>query len=156
MTMIHLRHRTASVIQTYQNGIISVLPNSWGNSQRQYSLNTSHVPRRKNLLRHNERLIRTIRHIGGGVVKSPLGPCAKIPNHNVVQHIYKNSEQWMEEPATVSIKSFSLIKAIIKLCTLESRSILMVNSCLGPVETWGSLFQKWSTFNFSIFEILPH
>lgn len=40
-----------------------------------------------------------------GVLKSPFGHCGPIPNDTVVQHIYKDMDKWVEDPAAVSTYS---------------------------------------------------
>lgn len=63
------------------------------------------MPKSTNAKSHsNKRMFNQIRHGStGGILKSPLGSCGSIPNENVTEHLYKNMEQWIEEPATVSI-----------------------------------------------------
>lgn len=68
-------------------------------------MNRSKIPKSTNAKNHlNKRMFNQIRYGStGGILKSPLGSCGPIPNENVVEHLYKDMEQWIEEPATVSI-----------------------------------------------------
>lgn len=81
--MSRLITKSASLAQTFQNcGFLSVIP--------------AHLGVKKPKFGAQRRLM------SAGVVQSPLGPCKKIPNDNLVEYIYKNNEKWIEEPATVS------------------------------------------------------
>lgn len=44
------------------------------------------------------------RELATGIIQSPLGAAPKIPNENLVEYVYKGSEQWIEEPAAVSFR----------------------------------------------------
>lgn len=46
---------------------------------------------------------KTQSHFTSGIVSSPLGPCKKIPSENLVQYVWKKSENWLELPAAVSL-----------------------------------------------------
>ncbi|RZB41320.1 uncharacterized protein BDFB_006543 [Asbolus verrucosus] len=92
----------ASFIQNFPNcGFLSVLPNSLV---------------QKKIKLHNQD-----RSLSSGVVQSPLGPCKKIPSENVVEFIFKNNENWIEEPAAtcgVSGRSFTfgMLRMLINRC----------------------------------------
>ncbi|KAJ8940228.1 hypothetical protein NQ314_010791 [Rhamnusium bicolor] len=90
-----LRQRVAPLVQNPQNGILSLLPINLGNNKRQYTINSSHK------LRRTERLTNTLRHLSGGIFKSPLGDCSKIPKVNLVEYIFKDVEDFLEDPALV-------------------------------------------------------
>jgi hypothetical protein len=82
--MSRLILKGAPLAHNFQNcGFLSVLPNCLATKAK---------------LRGQNRFM-------SGIVQSPLGPCKKIPNENIVEHIYKNNENWIEEPAAVSMTS---------------------------------------------------
>lgn len=94
-----LRQRIPYLVQHVPIGLLSVLPISTSN-KRQYALNFSKL----NVNRLMERKIaKNKRLLSGGIVKSPLGSCEKIPNQNLVEYVYKNIDKWIEEPAAVCL-----------------------------------------------------
>lgn len=97
-----IRQRCIYFVQNYQNGVLSVLPNALNTKNtRQYSINARSKPDSNTLLKATQRLI-NIKHVSnGGIVESPLGPCPPIPNINLVEYIFKNMDQFPEDPALV-------------------------------------------------------
>ncbi|KAJ8986094.1 hypothetical protein NQ317_003389 [Molorchus minor] len=110
--------RQRGVVQNFQNGMLSVLPVGITNRQQQFSTS----PRSKKNLMRIQRVGRDIsRASSGGIVKSPLGPCPKIPNENLVEYIFKNVDNWIEEPATTCgatgrSYSFGMLRMLINRC----------------------------------------
>lgn len=47
---------------------------------------------------------KTQTHFSSGIVTSPLGPCKKIPSENLVEYVWKKSENWLDKPAAVSLE----------------------------------------------------
>lgn len=61
------------------------------------------------------------RNSSGGVISSPLGPAAKIPNQSLVEYVFKDAEQWMENPAmtcaaTGRSYTFGMLRMLINRC----------------------------------------
>lgn len=97
-----IRQKSICLIQNYPSGILSQLTNVLGN-KRCYGLTSSSEQNVKHLFKRPTRLTTFIRHLSiDGIVESPLGPCPKIPNHNLVEYVFKDMDQWMDETATVS------------------------------------------------------
>nr|CAI5846908.1 unnamed protein product [Callosobruchus analis] len=120
MSMIHLRQRGAHLVQSYHNGILSLLPHAFGGNRRNYNWGQTGVTRRKDLLRGTERLIKSIRH-ASGIIKSPVGTISPIPNQNLVEYLYSDMDEHIEEPATtcaVSGRSYTygFLRMLINRC----------------------------------------
>lgn len=63
---------------------------------------------------------KTQTHFASGIVTSPLGPCKKIPNENLVEYVWKKSENWLDKPAAVSF-GVSLLRIYLLLNYFKSR-----------------------------------
>ncbi|CAH1370226.1 unnamed protein product [Tenebrio molitor] len=98
--MSRLILKGAPLAHNFQNcGFLSVLPNSLAAKAK---------------LRGQNRFM-------SGIVQSPLGPCKKIPNENIVEHIYKNNENWIQEPAATCASSgrtytYGMLRMLINRC----------------------------------------
>ncbi|XP_050304061.1 uncharacterized protein LOC126741607 [Anthonomus grandis grandis] len=69
----------------------------------------------------SRRSFNQVRHGSVGVVKSPFGACGPIPNEHVTQHIYRNVDQWMEDPAATCAVSgrsytFGMLRMLVNRC----------------------------------------
>lgn len=96
-----IRNKSICLVQNYQSGILSLLPNVLGN-KRSYGLTCPTEVKTKQLMRRPSRLMKFARQLSNGVLSSPLGPCPKVPNQNLVEYIFKDVDQWMDETAAVS------------------------------------------------------
>ncbi|CAG9819532.1 unnamed protein product [Phaedon cochleariae] len=148
MSMINLRQKTAVLAQTYQNGILSLLPNALTNdSNRQYNTNTMVPVRKRHFLRGNEKLKRSVRHLGGGIVKSPLGPVDEIPNENLVEFCFKESENWSDEPAaTCAVTGRSYTHGMMRMLVNRCAQALLGHCGLQPREVVGLLLPNIPEF----------
>lgn len=79
-----------------------MLPNAVNNGNtRQYSVNAYAKSAVESLTKPSQTLT-NIRYVSnGGIVESPLGPCPPIPKQNLVEYVFKNMDQWAEDPALV-------------------------------------------------------
>lgn len=96
-----IRQTSISLVQNYQCGILSLLPNAIGH-KRHYSLARSEGLQQRPLFKRLSKLTKWSRNLSGGIIESPLGPCPKIPNTNLVEYVFKDVDQWMEDTAAVS------------------------------------------------------
>nr|CAH7746282.1 unnamed protein product [Callosobruchus chinensis] len=120
MSMINLRQRSTHLVQSYHNGILSLLPLAFGGNKRHYNWGQPGVMRRKDFLRGTERLIKNIRY-ASGIIKSPVGTISPIPNQNLVEYLYSDMDEHIEEPATtcaVSGRSYTygFLRMLINRC----------------------------------------
>lgn len=83
-------------------------------------------------LQNASRFERIVRH-SSGVVTSPLGQ-VKVPNEDLVQHVWKDCDSWSERPAAVS---FSANTEFYSVCPL----------ILGEFE----YFKAWGLFRHAHF-----
>nr|XP_023014135.1 4-coumarate--CoA ligase-like [Leptinotarsa decemlineata] len=145
MSVLHLRQKTTLLLQTYQNGILSLLPNAFGKNERQYSLNTN--SKKRTFLKGSERLKRSVRHLGAGIVKSPFGDCDPIPNDNLVEYIFKDMEHHMEEPAaTCAVTGRSYNYGMLRMLINRCAQALLGHCGLKPREVIGLLLPNIPEF----------
>lgn len=79
------------------NGILNAFYN------RKYSISTDNLKRKRTISNQ-------VRYVSSsGIIKSPLGPCPKIPNENLVEYVFKKMDDWSDEPAAVSTLIIILI-----------------------------------------------
>lgn len=96
-----IRQKSICLVHNYHCGILSLLPNVVGHN-RHYSLARSREPQQISLLKRVPRLTKWARNLSAGIIESPLGPCPKIPNQNLVEYVFKDVDQWMDDTAAVS------------------------------------------------------
>ncbi|KAJ8947197.1 hypothetical protein NQ318_015545 [Aromia moschata] len=143
---IILRQRLAPLVQNFQNGMLSALPVTPTKNQQQYS-HYSARSKRNEILERREQSKNVRRMSGDGVVKSPLGPCPKIPNENLVEHVFKNMDNWIEAPAATCAATgrsytFGMLRMLINRCAQA-----LVGHCgLKPREVIGLLLPNIPEF----------
>jgi len=82
---------------------VSLIPKLFAKLIEKFQVNISKAAKSTNpkTQQANAQQLAQIRNFG--VLKSPYGHCGPIPNETVVQHIYKEMDKWVEDPAAVSI-----------------------------------------------------
>lgn len=112
------------LIQSHQSGALGLLTlvSNGPMDKRQFSVNRSRTPKssysKQQLIKKH---FNQIRHGSSGALKSPVGACSPIPNENLTDHIYKNMEQWIEEPAATCASSgrtytYGMLRMLINRC----------------------------------------
>lgn len=94
--LIIRRINVANNIYSNHNGKIAL------NTIRKFGLNSAGFD-----FSQNRKVVQQTRCASGvatGIIKSPLGPCPKIPNENFLEYVFKKMDGWVEEPAAVSNK----------------------------------------------------
>lgn len=112
------------LMQSNQHGAIGLLTFlvNGQTDKRHFSVNRSRIP--KHFSRHhlNKKLFNQIRHGSSeGVLKSPIGSCGPIPNENITDYIYKNMEEYIEDPAATCASSgrsysYGMLRMLINRC----------------------------------------
>ncbi|CAG9856693.1 unnamed protein product [Phyllotreta striolata] len=97
MSIINVRNAFSAMAQNYQAGAASLLPNAL-TGRRKFSVQQTRS-RRRILSKNADAAVKLVRNMGGGIVKSPLGPCENIPNQNIVEYVFRDTEQWADETA---------------------------------------------------------
>lgn len=97
-----IRQKSICLVQSYQSGPLPLLLNVLGN-KRSFGWTYGKPSKMKQLLKRPSRLTMCPRFMSAGIVKSPLGPCPKIPNQNLLEYVFKDVDQWSEDTATVSM-----------------------------------------------------
>lgn len=92
--MVVVRQKGICLIQNYQGSIFALL-------RRHYGVMCTQEVKVKHFLKRPSKQTKLTKHFSGGIVESPLGPCPKIPNQNLVEFVFKDIDQWIDDKATV-------------------------------------------------------
>ncbi|CAH0560616.1 unnamed protein product [Brassicogethes aeneus] len=87
------------------------------------------------------------RGLATGIIKSPLGPCPKIPNENLVEYIYKNVDEFIEEPAaTCAVSGRSYTHGMLRMLVNKCSQALLGHCGLKPRDVIGLLLPNIPEF----------
>lgn len=125
-------------------GLLTVIANR-NVDNRNFSINIAKSNSRQN---SSKKLYSQIRHkSSGGELKSPLGPCAPIPNENLVEYIYKNIDEFIEEPAaTCAVSGRSYTYGMLRMLTNRCAQALLGHCGLQQGEVVGLLLPNIPEF----------
>ncbi|XP_050505999.1 uncharacterized protein LOC126884185 [Diabrotica virgifera virgifera] len=139
------RNRIAFLIQNSPNGIIALLPNSLGN-KRTYSVQLNN-PRKRNVVRSNERVGQFVRNLGSGIVKSPLGDSEPVPNSNLVEYVFEKSDEWGDEiAATCAVSGRNYTFSMLRFLVNRFAQAALSHCAMKPREVVGLLLPNIPEF----------
>ncbi|XP_066150279.1 uncharacterized protein [Euwallacea fornicatus] len=132
-------HRLTQPNQIGSIGLLTLVGSGNG-EKRMFSVNVSKtVPKSTNTKKQlNAKLFAQTRNFG--VLKSPFGNCDTIPNEHVVQHIYKNMDEWVEDTAaTCAVSGRSYTYGMLRMLINRCAQALLGHCGLKPGEVVGLL-----------------
>lgn len=126
--------------QPNQMGYIGLITLVGSGNKRMFSVNISKAAKSTNpkTQQANAQQLAQIRNFG--VLKSPYGHCGPIPNETVVQHIYKEMDKWVEDPAaTCAVSGRSYTYGMLRMLINRCAQALLGHCGLKPGEVVGLL-----------------